>query len=72
LGYNSFSGKTLANLKLRIQSLNLSISHFTSNTNPTKRSVENIFIENSTAAQKTLREWYYKGNYSEYKCSICG
>ena len=26
----------------------------------------------STINQKTLRRWYKKGNYTEYKCSICG
>ena len=37
-----------------------------------KRNPENIFIKNSTASQTTLRRWYEKGNYTEYKCSICG
>ena len=36
------------------------------------RNKENIFIENSTANQSTLRKWYIKGNYSPYICSICG
>jgi len=38
----------------------------------TKRTFENVFCENSTASQHTLRKWYKKGNYTEYKCSICG
>ena len=29
-------------------------------------------VKNSTASQTTLRRWYEKGNYTEYKCSICG
>ena len=36
------------------------------------RTPENIFIENSTADQSTLRRYYKKGNYTKYKCSICG
>ncbi|MBP3801351.1 MAG: HNH endonuclease [Clostridia bacterium] len=31
-----------------------------------------MFIENFTADQKTLRDWYLKGKYTEYKCDICG
>lgn len=71
LGYNSYSGATITLLKQRISDLNLDTSHFTSKT-PIERSEANIFIENSTADQKTLRRWYTKGNYTEYKCSICG
>lgn len=37
-----------------------------------QRNPKNIFIENSTASQRTLRSWYKKGNYTPYKCSICG
>ena len=37
-----------------------------------KRTEENTFCENSTVDQKTLRKKYFQGNYSEYKCSICG
>ena len=55
----------------RVKELNCDISHFNTKT-PVKRSEENIFIENSTAEQSTLRKWYKKGNYTEYKCSICG
>ena len=36
------------------------------------RTPENIFIENSTAAQKVLRRHYKEGNYSPYRCAICG
>ena len=71
LGYNSASGSTTQRLKNKIKELNIDTSHFTQ-----KRSIarteENIFVENSTAAQKVLRNWYKKGEYSEYKCSICG
>ena len=51
----------------------VSLDHFTGvNHNAVKRSPENVFIENSTATQGTLRRWYTKGEYTPYKCSICG
>lgn len=71
LGYNSYSGATINLVKDRIRELNLDVSHFVAKT-PIKRSEENIFIKDSSAAQKTLRTWYKKGNYTEYRCSICG
>lgn len=71
LGYNAKSGSILALLKQRIKELNLDISHFQIST-PTERTVDNIFIENSTADQKTLRKWYLQGEYTPYQCSICG
>ena len=42
------------------------------NRRPIKRTAANVFIENSTADQKTLRRHYFAGEYTEYKCSICG
>lgn len=71
LGYNSYSGSISTKIKTRIKELNLDISHFNSKQN-TVRTVENIFIENSTAAQKVLRRWYKEGNYTPYICAICG
>lgn len=71
LGYNSYSGSTINLIKQRINDLNLSTEHF-SIRKSIKRNSENIFIENSTADQSTLRRWYKKGQYTEYKCSICG
>ena len=71
LGYHSNSGASTNRLKEKIQQLNIDVSHFTSKI-PIARSEENIFIEDSTASQKTLRNWYKKGNYTPYICSICG
>ena len=71
LGYNSYCGSTVNLIKERIKNLNISTEHFLIKT-PIKRNADNIFIEHSTADQATLRRWYRKGNYSEYKCSICG
>jgi DNA-directed RNA polymerase subunit RPC12/RpoP len=72
LGYSSFSGDLSKRIKKRIIELEISINHFQSTINPTIRTVENIFIENSTADQSTLRRWYFNGNYTPYYCSICG
>ena len=73
LGYTSHSGSNGQRIRQRIDELNLSTDHFTlGNKRPIKRTEENIFIENSTADQKTLRTWYKKGNYTSYICSICG
>ena len=73
LGYNCNSGDLKAQIQKKVEENNIDVSHFkTVNTNAVERNIENIFIENSTASQKTLRSWYLKGEYSEYKCSICG
>lgn len=71
LGYHSNSGDATNRLKKKIESLGLDTYHFKSNS-PIKRTEENIFIEDSTASQKTLRLWYKKGQYTPYVCSICG
>ena len=73
IGYTAYSGDSGVRIRKRIDDLQLSTDHFyLTNKRPEKRTEENIFIENSTADQKTLRRWYLKGNYTEYKCSICG
>lgn len=71
LGYSTCSGNNNQTVKNRLQLYNIDYSHFT-HPSPIKRNEENIFIKNSTASQQTLRRWYKKGEYSEYKCSICG
>lgn len=72
LGYHSNSGMSTNRLKEKIKSLNIDTSHFLNSRTAIIRSEENIFIRNSTATQKVLREWYKKGNYSPYICDICG
>lgn len=71
IGYTAFSGSQLKTLKSRFEKFNISTEHFSRKT-PVIRTEENIFVQNSTAAQKTLRDWYIKGKYSKYECSICG
>lgn len=73
IGYNATSGSNNRTVKSRLEKYGIDYSHFTSNIlTKVIRSEENVFIENSTATQKVLREWYKKGNYTKYKCSICG
>ena len=51
----------------------VSLEHFTGVAKGSiKRTPENTFIKDSTASQAVLRRLYTKGNYTEYKCSICG
>ena len=71
LGYSTASGNCNT-VKNRIEEYEIDCSHFSLSTSPIKRNEQNIFIEGSTASQNTLRRWYLKGNYAEYKCSICG
>lgn len=71
LGYSTSSGDNIKTLKRRIAEFNIDISHFKS-VKPMSRTEENIFVENSTASQATLRRWYIKGNYTPYICAICG
>lgn len=73
LGYAAHSGSNATRIRKRIDDLQLSTDHFLiGNQRPVKRTEENVFILDSTASQKTLRDWYKKGNYTDYKCSICG
>ena len=69
--YKSHNGRAYEVVKNRIEKYNISTEHFGTKS-AIKRSVDNIFIENSTASQTVLRRWYLKGNYTEYKCAICG
>lgn len=71
IGYATHSGSNNHTVKDRIEKYNIDISHF-NYSSPQKRCEENIFIENSTASQATLRRWYLKGEYTSYICSICG
>lgn len=71
LGYATHSGSNNNTVKARIEKYKIDTSHFYRQPGII-RNEENVFIENSTASQKTLREWYKKGNYSLYTCSICG
>lgn len=70
-GYSNISGASSKIVKDRIEKQELSIAHFTRQ-QLVKRTFENVFVENSTAGQSTLRRMYLDGKYSKYECSICG
>ena len=73
LGYSSYSGSSGVRIRKRIDDLQISTDHFNiGNKRPQKRNKENIFCKGSTASQHTLRDWYFKGKYTSYICSICG
>lgn len=71
LGYKSKSGDLVNRIKIKMNELNLTEKDFQQG-KTIKRTCENIFIQNSTADQRTLRRWYYNGKYTKYNCSICG
>lgn len=54
IGYSTHSGDNNATLKNRLKEYGIDTSHFKHN-NCTKRSPENIFVENSTANQTVMR-----------------
>lgn len=71
IGYSSTpSGDTIKMLQKKLEKYDT--THFGKNITQVERTVENTFVENSTASQKSLRKLYLENNYSEYKCSICG
>lgn len=74
LGYRACSGSIQQLIRERLREEDISTEHFTAPTGDriVKRTVENTFCENSTAGQKTVKKKYKEGNYTEYKCSICG
>lgn len=72
IGYTTVSGSNNKTVQSRIDKYQIDTSHFLSTTNKTVRNEANIFIEDSTASQQTLRKWYIKGQYTPYVCSICG
>ena len=71
LGYATTSGNR-DTVIARLQEYEINYTHFNKPKTLTKREEYNIFIENSTASQTTLRRWYLKGEYTPYICSICG
>ena len=70
IGYHTKSGAIISLIKRELENRKIQVNF--QKREIIKRTVDNIFILNSSADQKTLRRWYLKGQYSEYKCSICG
>ena len=72
MGYSSL-GANFKTIRNRLKKYGISTDHFKPVArDSTKRTFENVFCKDSTASQHCLREWYLKGKYTEYKCSICG
>lgn len=73
IGYSYASGASRSMVKLKLEKKGISLKHLERKAGGgITRNEENIFIENSTASQATLRRWYIKGNYMPYVCAICG
>lgn len=68
LGGNRRNSYDLVILKDYIEKNNIDISHFYSK----KNRILEIFKEDSQVSQHILRKYYERGNYSEYKCTLCG
>ena len=71
-GYSSFGGTSYKTIEKKVQEYGLDISHFNNTKKVTKRTEENVFCKDSTAAQKVLRDWFKKGEYVPYQCDCCG
>lgn len=69
LGVSPNSGPNRIQLEEYIKENDIDISHFEG---IKERKNEDIFKDNSNVSQAVLRRHYKNGNYSEYKCSICG
>ena len=74
MGYtHGVSGDTIKKLRKRVE--NFDTSHFKTYVNQGKfeqLQEKDIFQKGHYVANKTVRKHYKDGNYSEYKCSICG
>ena len=71
IGYTSV-GNNGQTIQSRLDKFGISTEHFTGRASDQEvRTEDNVFCKNSTASQATLRRWYIKGEYSEYRCAIC-
>ncbi len=59
LGYSATSGSNNATVRKRLNHFKIDTSHFVIG-HKTERTIQNIFKKDSTASQKTLRDWYKK------------
>lgn len=55
LGYHASSGANHKDVRNKLIKYGIDFSHFSRTTSPTIRNEENVFVENSTACQSTLR-----------------
>lgn len=71
LGYSSDGGTTHRTLNNFFAKNNIDIEHLETKSVPVYTE-DTVFCENGTISQHSLVNWYKKGNYSKYQCSICG
>lgn len=74
LGYNNCAGQTNILFHQRCKELGIDWRRELRGNNyqKVKRTPDNVFCINSTVDQGTLRRWFLEGEYTPYKCSICG
>lgn len=65
------SGSNRIILSQYIRQHNIDVSHFPQNCGK-KYTANEVFVENSLVTQKVVRRCYKDGNYTPYKCAICG
>lgn len=70
MGRSANSGSNRMLLTQYIKDNDIDIAHF--DTSGERKSAVDVFVKNATCGQSTLRRKYIAGNYSEYKCAICG
>lgn len=71
-GYQSSNYGIKKTILSRLKAYGITTEHFTSSPARQDRNVENTLIKDTTAADQTVKNYFKKGNYVEYKCSICG
>lgn len=72
LGYSP-KGKNSETIKNRLDKFGISTAHFTHIARKkVERRPDNVFVQNSTASQGTLRRWFKRISENEYVCSVCG
>ena len=72
LGYGTVNGSNHKTVNRWLNKYGISTSHFTSIRDHRKLTANDVFRKDSDCTQKVLRTWYIRGNYTEYRCSICG
>lgn len=71
-GYSCNSGANYRYIKNKMVELNLTSEIFRKKEHSQKIDDNLIFVSDSPYDRTTLRKHYKNGNYSEYKCAICG
>lgn len=72
LGYKTRHGKNYDTVQKRLEKFNISTDHFVSRCSNRVITKEDVFCENSSVSQNTLRRFYLKEKDIEYKCNKCG